>query len=127
MRAGSLRHRVQVQRALAPRRTTSGAFETDYEPWFTAWAAIEPLTPREFWAAQQIQSEITTRIRIRYRPGLNAKLRVLHQRQAGSPTAIDRYDVDGPPIEVQGERREIYLMCIKRDAEGFRIGTDISA
>lgn len=120
--AGPLRSRVRIQRAVK-RRTSSGAFVEDYEPWITCWAAIEPLLPREFWAAQQVQSEITTRIRIRYRPGLNAKCRVLHARTGGSPTLVDRYDVEGPPIEDRANG-QIQLMCVRRDAEGFRIGSD---
>lgn len=123
MEAGRLRDRVRIERAVR-RRTESGAFVEDYEPWITCWASVEPLSPREFFSAQQVQSEISTRIRIRYRPGLNAKCRVLHQRQGGSPTLIDRYDVEGPPIEYRATG-EVHLMCVRRDAEGFRIGSDV--
>lgn len=121
MEAGQLRDRVRIEQAMA-RQTDSGAVVQEYAPWIECWAAVEPLTPREIFAAQQLQSEISTRIRIRYRPGLNAKCRVIHVRQAGSPTLEDRYDVEGPPLEMRA-RGEIHLMCVRREAEGFRIGT----
>src|SRR5690606_4352803 len=37
----------------------------------TLWAAVEPLQGKEYFAAGAEQSEVTTRIRIRYREGLN--------------------------------------------------------
>lgn len=50
--------------------------------WETVWesvpASLEPLSAREFIAAQATQSQITARIVIRYREGLNAAMRILH-------------------------------------------------
>jgi len=35
------------------------------------WAAIEPLQGREYFAAMQVNADVTTRIRIRYREGVD--------------------------------------------------------
>ncbi|QMV44465.1 phage head closure protein [Cohnella cholangitidis] len=35
------------------------------------WAAIEPLQGREYFAAMQVNADVTTRIRIRYREGID--------------------------------------------------------
>lgn len=123
MQAGRLKDRVVLQRPVET-RTATGGVVIQYQDWLTVWARVEDLTPRERFLADQVQSDITTRIRLRYRPGLTAKMRVKHQRQAGSPTDVNLYDVAGPPIEVMGARREIQLMCIRRDAEGFRTGSN---
>jgi SPP1 family predicted phage head-tail adaptor len=121
MEAGRLRHRVTVQRAVDV-TTDSGAVETRYVDLFDTWAEVLPLTPREQMAAAQVQSDITAKIRIRYRPGLDARCRVTWRREAGSPSVIEVFDVEGPPVEVQGRRADIWLMCRRRDAEGFRGG-----
>ncbi len=121
MRAGRLRHRVRIQRAVDV-VTDSGAVETQYSDLFTTWAEVLPLTPRELYAARQVQAEITAKVRLRYRPGLDARIRVVWQREAGSPSVLEVFDVEGPPIEVEGRRRELWLMCKRRDAEGFRSG-----
>lgn len=121
MQAGRLRHRVTIQRAVDV-KTDSGAVRTEYVDWLDTWAEVAPLMPREFWAAQQVQSDITAKIRVRYRPGMNAKMRVRHQREAGSPSVVDVYDIEGPPVEVEGRRWEVWLMARRRDAEGFRSG-----
>lgn len=51
-------------------------------PWERlAWvyASIEPLSTRDFIAASAVQSEVTARIVIRYRPGITTDMRILHR------------------------------------------------
>lgn len=42
------------------------------------WAAIEPLSAREFLASQSVQSEVTGKIIIRHRDYMSATHRILH-------------------------------------------------
>lgn len=121
MEAGELRHRVMIQRPVNERQAL-GSFEEKFEDYLEVWASIEPLSPREYLAAAQIASDITTRIKIRYRPGIDATMRVVHRKVSGSPTEETIYKIEGNPIDVFGRRREIHLMCRHRDAEGFRQG-----
>ncbi|CAA2107644.1 phage head closure protein [Variovorax paradoxus] len=84
--AGRLRHRVLIERKdLA--RDSSGEVIQDpetgdtQEVWVSVaevYAAIEPLSAREFLAAQAVQSQVTARIVIRHRPGMVGALRLVH-------------------------------------------------
>ena len=46
-------------------------------------AAIEPLSTREYLASQSKDSEVTTRITVRYHPGLKAAQRIVHKTARG--------------------------------------------
>lgn len=86
LRAGRLRHRVDIQRRQQAREQASGAVE---EVWVTVWpkvpAAVEPLSVREYLAADARQSQITCRITIRAREGLTADMRILHKGRVYNP------------------------------------------
>lgn len=83
MRAGFLRHRVTIQRYElvvdeygAPLRG-----ESRKELWkdvATVWASVEAVSGREFFASQQVQSEVTHKVTIRFRPGVAADMRIVH-------------------------------------------------
>lgn len=63
---GRKRHRVTIRK----QKITYNAYNEPiitYEDLATVWAEIKPLAGREFWAAQQINAEMTGEIRIRYR------------------------------------------------------------
>lgn len=78
MDAGRLRHRVTIQSVTETRDTSSGAIALSWADVATVWAAIEPLSGREFLAAQGEQAEVVARILIRFRDDVVAKMRVLH-------------------------------------------------
>jgi SPP1 family predicted phage head-tail adaptor len=86
LRAGKLRHRVQLQQFVAQTDTSGNVLQDDQtgevtKAWTTlatVWAAIEPLSAREFIQSAATQSEITARITIRYRAGLTADMRLVH-------------------------------------------------
>ena len=61
MRAGSLRHRVTIQR---------------YE--LAVDESVEAVSGREFFASQQVQSEVTHKVTIRFRPGVAADMRIVY-------------------------------------------------
>jgi SPP1 family predicted phage head-tail adaptor len=74
---GRLRHRVELQ-APVETQSSSGSVSTAWVTQATVWAAIEPLSAREFIAAQSTQSQVNARIVIRRRSDITAKWRVLH-------------------------------------------------
>lgn len=84
--AGKLRHRVTIQRPLTV-PDSDGGMTTQWEDVATVWASIEPLSAREYMRASTLQSKVTARIIIRYRPGIEASMRVLH--------GADVYDIHG--------------------------------
>lgn len=79
MRAGTLRHRVTIQHRSQTQNPNTGEITPGWEDVATVWASVEPLSAREFIAAQGQQSEVTARIKIRYREGITAAMRVLHR------------------------------------------------
>jgi SPP1 family predicted phage head-tail adaptor len=75
MNAGRMRHRITIQQ----RANTPDTFGQPIESWAdvaTVWASVEPLQGREFFAADQVNAEVTTRIRMRWRSGITAAMRV---------------------------------------------------
>lgn len=81
MRAGKLRHRVALQQKMQTQDPATGELLDDWVTFATVWASVEPLSAREFIAAQAGQSEITARVVLRYRDGITAEMRLVHQGQ----------------------------------------------
>jgi len=89
MEAGRLRHRINIERRVNSQDPDTGAIT----PVWAAFArdvpaAIEPLSAREFLAGQAMQSEVTTRIVIRHRSGLDASMRIKHGKQVYVPAGF---------------------------------------
>jgi SPP1 family predicted phage head-tail adaptor len=79
MRAGDLRHRVELQRAVFTQDPVSGEMIPAWALVAEVYASIEALSARDFIAAAAVQSRITARIVIRYRPDVDATMRILHR------------------------------------------------
>jgi SPP1 family predicted phage head-tail adaptor len=79
--AGNLRHRIAIQERLEEQDSDTGEIT---HVWATVSemgnvpAEIVPLSAKEFIAAQATQSEIVARIVIRYREGIDATMRAVH-------------------------------------------------
>lgn len=80
MKAGRLRHRVNFQE-LVVEQDADGASEEVWKNIFPRLIAAEisPLSGKEFIAAQATQSEVTGRIKVRYRPEYRASMRAVHR------------------------------------------------
>jgi SPP1 family predicted phage head-tail adaptor len=116
MRAGQLRHQVTIQSSRESQSPT-GATTITWSDFATGvWAAIEPISGRELFAAQQVQSNLSTRIRIRHLAGVHEKMRVKYVNRDSETTY---YDIESV-IPVNERGAEMHLMCIRRGAEGFR-------
>ncbi|GAB3282599.1 phage head closure protein [Larkinella harenae] len=77
--AGRLRHRITIQRPVYEQDLNTGAMNpVIWQEVAKVYAAIEPLSTRDFIAAQAEQSKIIARIIIRYREGITADMRALH-------------------------------------------------
>ena len=100
MRSGMLRHRVTLQRFQQGQDAYGGPVKT-WEDVAIVWASLEAMSGREFFASQQAQSEVTQRIRIRYRAGVTADMRVIHNGKV--------FNIVAPLPDNRG--RELVLMC----------------
>lgn len=95
LEAGRLRHRVRIER-FDYLRDSNGDVVQDPQTgetsraWIevdTVWAAIEPLSAREFIQSQAVQSQVTARVVIRQRDDVDAACRLVHVRR-GKPDVI---------------------------------------
>jgi SPP1 family predicted phage head-tail adaptor len=99
MRIGDLRHRITIQQ-LTP--TQNGLDSTEVPADFaTVWAAIEPLSGREYFAAQQVNAEVTCRIRMRYLAGVTPSMQVKFGERTFAIESV---------INVEERNRELQLM-----------------
>jgi len=74
MRTGRLRHPVVIQ------RLTEGTLwgeEDSWEDYAAVWASVEPLKGAEYYAAQQVNAEVTGKVVMRYLSGVVPKMRVV--------------------------------------------------
>ena len=79
---GKYRHRITIQRYDGTVDAYGDVRDDEDENWAdirTTWAAIDPVSGREFYAAEQSQSEVTHKIRCRYFEGLTPSDRIVHQ------------------------------------------------
>lgn len=98
LNAGDLRHRVAIQERIESQNPDTGDVT---HTWATVndgrgnWSSLPaqklPLSAREFEAAAATQAQTTTRWVLRWIPGVDAKMRLLHE---GTP-----YNLNGPPLE----------------------------
>lgn len=79
MRIGPLRHRITLQARTLVQNPATGEMVPTWTDWAKVWARIDYLSARDLIAAQAVQSKITARIVIRYRPGVLATMRILHR------------------------------------------------
>lgn len=84
--AGRLRHYIELQQPVTV-VNTAGEREQTWQSIGFMWAAVEPLSAREFVASQQIQSKVSTRITIRRYAGINQAMRIVH--------GLDVYNIEG--------------------------------
>jgi SPP1 family predicted phage head-tail adaptor len=77
----------------------------DWSDWAIVWAAVEPLSTNRlttFFAAAAVNAENTIIVRIRYRPGVTADMRVKYGNRI--------FDIDHL-IDVDERHRELQLVC----------------
>lgn len=89
IKSGRLRHRITIQRQeQTGQDPNTGAIIYEWVTVATVWGRVEPLSAREFIQSQSTQSEVTARLTIRYRPGLNASMRFVHRGTIYNPAGI---------------------------------------
>lgn len=91
--AGQLRHRVQIQEYVGGTDGYGDMRRADEASWRTVaavWAAVDPVSGREFYAAEQAQSAVSHKVRIRYARGIRPGMRVcLGERRLHIQAVID--------------------------------------
>jgi SPP1 family predicted phage head-tail adaptor len=103
MNPGKLRHRITIQQ---PSETKDEYKRptTDWVDFATVWAAVEPLRGREYLLAQNTNTELSVRVRIRYLRGVTPGMRVKYGERF--------FDIQSV-IDVDERHREMHLMCVE--------------
>lgn len=101
MRAGDLRNRITLQQQTKTRDAIGGEIVTWVDV-ATVWAEKLHQTSREFYGSQKTNAELTDLFKIRYREGVDTKMRLVFGDKI--------YDIIGAP-DPDGRRRELWLLC----------------
>lgn len=102
MKAGRLRHVITLQRN-EPTKNDLGEPTPNWVDYADCDAEIMPLRGREFFDAQQVNAELTTRVRIRWVEGVKAEHRVIFEGRT--------LEIASPPMNTDEKNRELVLMC----------------
>lgn len=116
MRAGKLRHRVTIQQYVigSPQQKPSGEPDGAWTALYTDIAAEwVTLSGRALFAAQEHHAEVRGTWRIRWRDGITAQMRVVHDGLYYNILWV-------PPYDKSGKRWQMDLEC----AEGVNEGRD---
>lgn len=107
---GKFRHRLVIQNPVYTQDQNTGAMTPSWVNVATVWASIDPLSAREFVASESETSKVTARITIKYRPGINADMRLYHASK-------DKYyNIEGELADKDSGLEYITLPC----SEGVR-------
>ena len=75
MNIGKLRHRITLLKQVNE-VNDYGASVQIWRTVATVWAEVRPLSGREYFSAQQVQSEVTTQIWLRHIDGIKPTMKV---------------------------------------------------
>lgn len=101
LKIGKLKHRVTLQEYTA----TRDSYGAELEAWVdiaTAWASVEPLTGKEYFQTQQINAEISTKVTIRFKAGVAAKMRLIYNDRVFEIISV---------INTEEKDVQLVLMC----------------
>lgn len=103
IKIGDLRHRLTIQKLEKVKDPVSGELKEEWTEFATVWGSVEDLAGREFFDAQQVNAEITTRVKIRYLKGIKATMRIIYDDRV--------LEIAAPPMDPDGRKRELHLLC----------------
>ena len=102
MRAGKLRHRISIERAIETQDSSYNEAVLQWVLFAEVSANIIPLSGRELIRAKQVELETDTEITIRYLDGLSPKMRIVYRGRFFEILNI---------INTEERNREIHLLC----------------
>lgn len=104
IKSGKMNKRISIEEPASgsPAKNGFGERNIVWEEFAEVWAEIIPLVGREYWAQQQVQSEVTVKIRIRYLAGVLTTMRVVYDERILTIKSV---------IDVNERHKEIVLMC----------------
>lgn len=104
MKAGKLRHKVDIEHKTNVEEDLGGVSEEWALFAKNRWASIEALRGRELFTAQQVNSEVTYKITMRYLPGIVPDMRIHYKGDYYSILYV---------INIEERNVTLELMCSK--------------
>ena len=74
-----MRHRITFQKPSGKTTNSMGEGVPVYEDFATVWAAVEPMTGREYTEAQKIRADTTYKVIVRYIADITPDMRIIHK------------------------------------------------
>lgn len=108
--AGDLRHVIAIQSLTQFQDSDGNMVEGWVSTYPQVYAKVEPVSVREFVAAQAQQNAVTTRITIRYRAGVNPTMRIVHRGKV--------YDIEGVLEDADSGLEYMTLACSQGLTDG---------
>lgn len=103
--AAHLRQRITIEQYTVTDRNEIGGEVKDWAPVATVWASVEPIRGREFFAAQQVNAEVTHKVTTRFHAGITPKMRVKYGARVLEIQSV---------IDPQERHLFLELMCVER-------------
>jgi SPP1 family predicted phage head-tail adaptor len=118
--AGAYRRRVDIEQQVQTKDSTGSVVPTWAALWKDVPCSINQFQgrSREEFAAQQVQADVEWKIAFRWRPDLDASMRVVEYLNAARTKSMI-YNIEGVLPDATN-RRQIVLLCRTRLSEGFR-------
>ena len=110
MQAGKLNKRITLQKPVKTQSSATGAVVNGWADVAELWANVTDLSARDFVAAQAGQSEVTTRITIRWRQDVTDKHRILYRGRV--------YDIQGVLEDDKSGLEYLTLPCSRGVNDG---------
>jgi len=79
MRSGSMRHLIHFEEPTITRDSLGGEVKTWSSLITQEWVQIIPLKGDERYRSSKLDTEVTHKIRLRYRSDINSKMRIIHE------------------------------------------------
>jgi len=102
MAAGRFRHRVEIGRYVGDQDQWGDPAPKQWEHVATVWAAVEALTGKLYFEAQQTQEQSDHRITIRWRRGIEPGMVVRYDGREFTIHAV---------LDKDGKRKWLELIC----------------
>lgn len=112
LRAGELRHRLELVKPYGPSQSTFGDVSlANYSPVRTFWGRIESVQGKDVLAANQFADEITHKITCRYRNDIFAQDQIWF---TGPGTYVRQWQVLYV-LNPDERNKMLYLLCVEID------------
>lgn len=100
---GELRHKIIFQKLDKDAENDYGEPIEKWDDISSAKAGIYPISGREFYAAETVNSEVSHKVNIRYIPGITSDMRIVFGERI--------FELISPPINFQERNVELQLLC----------------